>query len=262
LIQRGVYTLDQPAPIPEWRQPGDARAAIRIRDIMQMSSGLRIRAEQDPEYRDNGELADHWYYYGAPDAFAYAASRQLEWKPGAIGRYRNTDPVLGSYLVEMGAEKLGLDYHSYPQRALFDPLGIRTATLETDASGNFITQGAELMSARDWARLGNLYLRDGVWNGRRLLPEGFVDFVRTPAPAWVADNRPIYGGFFWLNTDGGLPVPRDAYFMAGAGGQYTVIIPSHDLVVARLGRYAGSRPGTTALARALELLMQAVPANR
>ena len=262
LMQRTAYTLDQPAPIPEWQASGDPRQAIRIRDIMQMSSGLRIRAEQDPEYVDDGSLADHWYYYGAPNAFAYAASRQPEWKPGTIGRYRNTDPVLGSYLVRLGVAKLGLDYHSYPQRALFDPLGIRTAVLETDASGNFITQGSDLMSGRDWARLGNLYLQDGVWNGQRLLPEGFVDFVRTPAPAWVADGRPIYGGFFWLAADGELKLPNDAYFMAGAGGQYTIVIPSHDLVVARLGRYAGRRPAVASLNKALGLLLEAVPKSR
>ena len=262
LMQRGVYSLDQPAPIPEWQKPGDPRGAIRIRDIMQMSSGLRIRAQQDPEWVDDGRVADHWYYYNAADAFAYAASRQPEWKPGTIGRYRNTDPVLGSYLVKLGAAKLGLDYHAYPQRALFDPLGIRTAVLETDASGNFITQGAELMSARDWARLGNLYLNDGVWNGQRLLPEGFVGFVRTPAPAWVADGRPIYGGFFWIPGDGALGMPKDAYYMAGAGEQYTIIIPSHDLVVTRLGRFAGRRQATPALTRSLALLLQAVPKSR
>jgi len=262
LVQRGVYMLDQPAPIPEWQGAGDPRTEIRIRDIMQMSSGLRIRAEQDPEYVDDGTLADHWYYYGAPDAFAYAASRPQQWRPGTIGRYRNTDPVLGSYLVKLGVAKLGLDYHSYPQRALFDPLGIRSAVLETDASGNFITQGSELMSARDWARLGNLYLNDGVWNGQRLLPAGFAKFVSTPAPAWVADGRPIYGGFFWLNTDGALNAPKDAYAMLGAGGQYTIVIPSHDLVVARLGRYAGGRPAATSLNRALGLLLPAVPKSR
>jgi CubicO group peptidase (beta-lactamase class C family) len=145
---------------------------------------------------------------------------------------------------------------------LFDRLGIRSAVLETDASGNFLTQGAELMSARDWARLGNLYLQDGMWNGQRILPQGFARFVSTPAPAWEADGRPIYGGFFWLNRDQTFPVPADAYYMAGAGGQYTIIIPSHDLVVARLGRYAGSGPGGASLRRALSLLMAAVPAKR
>lgn len=262
LMQQGVYTLEQPAPIPQWQSPGDPRRTIRVRDIMQMSSGLRIRAEQDPEYAYDGRLPDHWYYYTAPDAFAYAAGRPQQWAPGTIGRYRNTDPVLGSYLVRLAVERLGQNYHSFPQRTLFDRLGIRSAVLETDAAGNFLTQGAELMSGRDWARLGNLYLNDGIWNGQRILPEGFARFVSTPAPSWQADGRPIYGGFFWLNRDRTFPVPAEAYYMAGAGGQYTIIIPSHDLVVVRLGRYAGARPGGDALRRALALLMEAVPAGR
>jgi CubicO group peptidase (beta-lactamase class C family) len=92
----------------------------------------------------------------------------------------------------MAVERHGDDYHSFPQRALFDRLGMRNMVLETDPYGNFLIQGYEFGSARDWARLGNHYLRDGVWNGKRLLPEGFVDFVSTLAPAWVADGRPIY----------------------------------------------------------------------
>ena len=134
--------------------------------------------------------------------------------------------------------------------------------LETDASGNFLTQGYDLMAGRDWARLGNLYLQDGVWNGTRILPEGYAKFVSTLSPAWVADGRPIYGGLFWINGDGGMPIPEDAYYMAGAGGQYTIIIPSHDLVVVRLGRYANSRPGAASLNRALAQLVAAVPASR
>jgi CubicO group peptidase (beta-lactamase class C family) len=81
------------------------------------------------------------------------------------------------------------------------------------------------MSGRDWARLGNLYLQDGVWNGERLLPEGFVKFVSTLAPAWASDGRPVYGGFFWINGDHMYPVPPEAYYMAGAGGQRVIIIP-------------------------------------
>ena len=79
--------------------------------------------------------------------------------------------------------------------------------------------------------------------GERILPEGYAAFVSTLAPAWVADGRSIYGGFFWVNGDGNYPIPNDAYYMAGAGGQYTIIIPSHDLVVVRLGHYKGGRAG-------------------
>ena len=89
--------------------------------------------------------------------------------------------------------------------------------------------------------------------------EGYVKFVSTPAPAWVADKLPIYGGFFWINGLGQYPVPRESYYMAGAGGQTTMIVPSYDLVVVRLGHYKGEATGTVALRRALTLLLEAVP---
>ncbi len=264
LIQRGVYGLWDPAPIPQWgKTPGDPRANIRIGDIMRMSSGLRIRAPQDPDFDPALGYPDHLYLYtGGANSYEYAATRPPQWPPNTIGRYRNTDPVLGGYLVRLGVEKLHEDYLSFPRRALLDKLGMRTMVMETDPYGNFLTQGYELASARDWARLANLYLQDGVWNGERLLPEGYVEYVKTIAPAWKADGRPVYGGgFFWVNGDGGDPVPKSAYSMRGAGGQTTMIIPTHDLVVVRLGHYKGAGPGDRALNRALALLMQAFPAH-
>ncbi len=260
LIEQGVYDLWQPAPIPEWQGAGDTRARIRIGDLMQMSSGLRIRAPQDPDYDPSGPYPDHVYLYtGAANAFRYAATRPLQWPPGTVGRYHNTDPVLINYLIRLAVEKRGEEYLSFPQRALFDRIGVRTMVIETDPSGNFLLQGYEFASARDWARLGNLYLQDGVWGGERILPVGFVKFVSTPAPAWVADGRPIYGAFFWINGDGALPVPRDAFYMAGSGGQTTLIVPSHDLVVVRMGHYKGGAAGGGSFRRALALLMDAVP---
>jgi CubicO group peptidase (beta-lactamase class C family) len=261
LIQMGVYRLDQPAPIPGWQREGDPRRQIRIMDLMRMSSGLRIRAPQDPDWSDSLGYPDHLYLYtGGVDSYQWAATRPLQWPPNTVGRYRNTDPVLASYLVRLAAEKLGMDYHSLPQRILFDKIGIRDAIIETDPYGNFLGQGYEMVPARDWARLGNLYLQDGVWNGERLLPQGYVDYVKTPAPAWVADGRPVYGGgFFWVNGDGSLPIPRDAFAMRGAGGQSATIIPSHGLVVVRLGKYRGAAAGGRALTRAFEMLMRVVP---
>jgi CubicO group peptidase (beta-lactamase class C family) len=260
LVKQGMYDLWQPAPIPEWSSPGDPRAKIRIADLLRMSSGLRIRAPQDPDYDPSGPYPDHLYLYtGGVNMFQYAATRPLQWPPGTVGRYRNTDPVLVNYLVRLAVERRGAEYLSFPQRALFDRLGIRTMVLETDAHGNFLTQGYELASARDWARLGNLYLHDGTWNGERILPEGYASFVSTVAPAWKADQRPVYGGFFWINGDRSFPVPADAYYMAGAGGQFTLIIPSHDLVVVRLGHYRGAASATQSLGRALQLLLSAVP---
>jgi len=264
LVQQRAYELYQPAPIPEWQAEGDPRQSIRIGDIMRMSSGLRIRAPQDPDYDASLGYPDHvWYYTGAANAFEWAATRPQQWPPNTVGRYRNTDPVLANYLIRLAVEKRGEDYHAFPQRNLFDRIGIRDAVLETDPWGNFLTQGYEFLPARDWARLANLYLQDGIWNGDEILPEGWVEHVGTLAPAWVADGRPVYGGgFFWVNGDGSLPIPTDAFAMRGAGGQSATIIPSHQLVIVRLGKYKGAAEGGRALRRAMELLMEAVPEAR
>jgi CubicO group peptidase (beta-lactamase class C family) len=261
LIHRGVYELWQSAPVPEWQGEGDPRQQIRIGDIMRMSSGIRIRAPQDPDYDPSKGYPDHVYLYtGRVNSFEYAATRPQQWPPNTVGRYRNTDPVLTNYLIRLGVEKLGEDYHAFPRRALFDKIGVRDAVLETDPYGNFLTQGYEFLSARDWARLGILYLQDGVWNGERILPEGYAEYARTLAPAWVADGRPTYGGAFqWVNGAGSYPVPKDATYFAGAGGQVTLMIPSHGLVVVRLGKYRGARAGGQALQRGLEMLLRAVP---
>ena len=263
LIQQGVYDLWQPAPVPEWQTEGDPRQAIRIADILHMSSGLRFRGVADPGLDLSLGYPDHLYVYtGTVNSFEWAATRPQQWPPNTIGRYRNSDPVLINYLVRLGVEGRGEEYLSFPQRALFDRIGIRGMVLETDPYGNYLLQGYELAPARDWARLGNLYLQDGVWMSERILPEGYTEFVSTLAPAWKADGRPIYGAFFWINGTGTFPVPREAYYMSGAGGQTTLIVPSHDLVVVRQGHYRGSRAGGRALRNALALLMEAVPPSR
>mgnify|MGYP002624088981 FL=1 len=156
LIREGVYELWQSAPIPEWQGEGDPRQEIRIGDIMRMSSGIRINAPADPDY-DESSYADHYYLYtGTVNSFNWAATRPQQWPPNTVGRYRNTDPVLASYLVRLGAEALGEEYHAFPQRRLFDRIGIRDGLIETDPYGNFLGQGLAFMAARDWARLGNL----------------------------------------------------------------------------------------------------------
>jgi CubicO group peptidase (beta-lactamase class C family) len=263
LMQQDVYDLMQPAPIPEWQGEGDPRARIRIADILRMSSGLRFRAPQDPDFDPALGYPDHLYVYtGCINSFQWAATRPRQWDPNTVGRYRNSDPVLANYLIRLAVEARGEDYHSFPQRQLFDKLGIRNMVLETDPYGNFLLQGYEFGTARDWARLGNLYLQDGVWRGERILPEGFVEFVSTVAPAWEADGRPIYGGFFWINGMDQYPIPRASYYMAGAGNQKTFVIPSHELVVVRLGHYKGGDPGDEGLKRALAFLMEAIPGKR
>ena len=265
LIKQGVYKLKQPAPIPQWQGKDDGRAKIRIMDIMHMSSGLYCRAPQDPNYDPSLGYSDHKYLYtGGVNSFEYAANLPQQWLPNSVGRYRNSDPVLINYLNRLGIEGKGKNYHTFPQKELFDKIGIRTMVMETDPYGNFLTQGYELSSARDWIRLGNLYLQNGVWNGEQILPKGFTKFVSTLAEPWVKDGRPIYGGLFWINGDGRFPIPRDAYMMLGAGGQYVTIIPSHDLVIVRLGHYKGSVNGDDAksLSKAYSLLLKAVPETK
>ena len=260
LVQEGVYDLWKRAPIEEWRKPDDPRHAIRIADLLRMSSGLRFIAPQDPDYDPARGYPDHLYVYtGAIDAFRWSRTRPSQWRPNTVGRYRNSDPLIVGYLIKKAVEARHEEYLTWPQRHLFDRLGIRNMTLEPDPYGNFLLNGYELGTGRDWTRLGLLYLNDGVWQGKRILPKGWTDFVRTPAPAW---SKPVYGGFFWLNRTKEWPIPEDAYDMAGAGGQYTVIIPTHELVVVKLGHYSGQKASDEALGNALKLLMEAVPQVR
>jgi CubicO group peptidase (beta-lactamase class C family) len=257
LVKDGTYTLEQPAPVPAWREPGDPRGKIRNIDLLRMSSGLRFIAPRDPDYSADKGYPDHLYIYtGAIDAFEYSIHQPVQFAAGTTGRYRNCDPLAIGYLIKQAVTKRGEDYLTWPQRALFDRIGIRRLVLEPDPYGNFLLSGYDYGTARDWARLGLLYLQDGVWQGQRVLPEGWARFVSRPAPGWTGQQR--YGAFFWLNDTGVFRVPTDAYFAAGAGGQFTIIVPSRELVVVRLGHSTGSRPGTSALNNALKLLMDAI----
>jgi CubicO group peptidase (beta-lactamase class C family) len=221
-----------------------------------MSSGLRFIATQDPDYTPDKGYPDHFYIYtGAVNAFEYSVNVPLQFPPNTEGRYRNSDPLTIGKLIKQAVTSRGEEYLTWPQRALFDRIGIRRQVLETDPYGNFLLTGYDYGTPRNWARLGMLYLQDGVWQGTRLLPEGWSKFVSTPAPAW---KEPRYGGLFWINGTGQWNLPKDAYFMAGAGGQWTFIVPSHDLVVVRMGHYRGAGAGQRALNAAFTELLHAI----
>ena len=255
LVKDGTYTLEQPAPVAAWQSPDDPRSKIRNIDLLRMSAGLRFIAEQDPDYTPDKGYPDHFYIYtGAVDAFEYSINRPLQFPPNTEGRYRNCDPLTIGYLIKQAVQKRGEQYLTWPQRALFDRIGIRRQVLETDPYGNFLLTGYDYGTARNWARFGLLYLQDGIWQGTRILPEGWTKFVSTVAPAW---KRPVYGGLFWINTDGSWNLPRETYFAAGAGGQNTWIVPSHELVIVRMGHMRGAGVARRHTNTALELVMEA-----
>ncbi len=237
LIHHGHVHLDDFAPIAEWKGLDDPRRMIRLRHLLNMSSGLLFRrcGDGDPEEYTGTALDDHTYIYdGAIDVFAHSIARPLEFVPGTFWRYRNGDPLTLGAIVRRTVEARGEGYLAFPQRALFDKIGIREMALEPDPWGNFIMTGYEWGTPRDWARFGLLHLRDGVWEGERILPIGWTRFVSTPAPA---DPSKSYGGQFWLNAGGRWPdVPGDAYWAGGAWGQYAIIIPSREMVIVRMGQ--------------------------
>jgi len=238
LIREGAYTLDDPAPIPEWHGADDPRQAIRIKDLLHMSSGL--------DFLNNGlGTASAWLnsnehfriYFDGLNVYEHAITQPVDLPPDSLFRYRNSDPLSLMRIARTTVEGRNEDFLTFPQRALFDRIGARNYVLETDAWGNFIITGYDFGSAWDWTRFGLLHLWDGVWNGERILPEGWVKFVSTPAHG-ARDQE--YGGLFWLNVNGGLDrVPRDAFWSAGFMGQTTMIIPSRDMVIVRLGPSPG-----------------------
>ncbi len=238
LVGRDELRVDDRAPVKEWSGEGDPRGNIRVRDLLHMSSGLDFAnlGLNGPESFTRANKHMRIYFDGL-NVFAHAVTQSLEIPPDTQWRYRNSDPLTLGMIVKEKVQARGEEYLAFPQRELFDPIGARHFVLETDAWGNFIMTGFDYGSARDWARFGLLHLWDGVWKGRRVLPEGWVGFISTPAPA---DKNHGYGGLFWLNRGGAWKgVPEDAFMASGHMGQYTMVIPSKEMVVVRLGPSPG-----------------------
>jgi CubicO group peptidase (beta-lactamase class C family) len=183
----------------------------------------------------------------------FAANKPLAHPPGSHWSYSSGTTNLIAWLHRRTFDELG-DYLAFPRRRLFDPLGMASALIEPDASGTFVGSSYMYATPRDWARLGLLYLRDGVWNGTRLLPAGWVDYSLTPAPAAPKGE---YGAQIWLNrgtgTDGAdrphPELPRDMFYLSGFEGQNVVVVPSADLIVVRLGLTRSGESPVWALTR-------------
>ncbi len=216
--------VDQPAPIPEWQGANDPRRGITIENLLHMSSGLKSEGS-----------ATGLAYWGGVDTAKEIAKSELEAPIGERWKYSNYDTLL---LVRSMREVIGKDkkYWKFPRQRLLNKIGMRDTYPEIDAYGNFILSSQMYTTPRDLARFGMLYLHDGVWNGERILPEGWVAYAQEPAPAKTQrDERESgYGKQFWLY--GADPrVPDDTYSTAGARGQHSTIVPSRDLVVVRTG---------------------------
>jgi CubicO group peptidase (beta-lactamase class C family) len=232
-VGRGLLKLDAPLPFA-WKPDElnnaapDPRRRITLRHVLHMSSGLY---PVDNDYGDIiGSPLSYWAGWSSADG---ARDRGLVREPGTNWDYENYDTLLAVLALRtaLGDEKT---YKEFPRRALFDRIGMRNTIAGMDRFGHFVLSSQVYTNARDLARLGLLYLNRGKWNGAQVLPETWVDFVRTPAPA-TRDNGRQYGGQWWLVPDSRTDLPQDAYSTAGARGQYTLVVPSYNLVVVRRG---------------------------
>jgi len=232
LVRQRVLSVDDRAPVPEWAEPGDPRGRITIGQLLRMTSGLRFRETYTSPLEDVMQML-----FGRADGAAFAASQPLEAMPGSRWQYASGTTNILSRILRT---RLGdAAYRDAPRRLLFDAVGMRTATLEPDAAGNFVASSFMYASARDWARLGLLFLNDGVWQGRRLLPEGWVAYSRTPTPQ-SPDGE--FGAHLWLRVpryyqdpEGPAALPDATFHAIGHEGQFVSVVPSHELVVVRLG---------------------------
>ena len=235
LVGEGKLSPQAPAPVPEWQTPGDPRGRITLEHLLWMSSGLKF----SETYAEKPVSDVQLMLFTRPDMAAYAAKAPLEAEPGTKWHYSTGTTILIAGIIRR-AFRDQREYLAFPRRALFNRIGMRSALFETDAAGTFAGGSNLFASARDWARFGLLYLNDGVWEGQRILPEGWVAYSTTPAPT---AERGDYGAQIWLNKGpAGKPeerplpnLPPDLYYFEGYQGQFVGIIPSRRLVVVRLG---------------------------
>lgn len=253
LVREGRLSLDGSAPVPEWSDPSDPRHAITLDQLLRMSSGLEFEEEYSA-------LADvSVMLFNTHNMAAYAASKPLETDPGAAWHYSSGTSNIISRIV-CDAVGPGQDCLAFPRHALFDPIGMRSAVFEPDASGTPVGSSYVYATARDWARFGLLYLQDGVWDGERILPPGWVAYTTTPTPG--SEGR--YGAHWWLKK--GDPAdwrwsdfPDDLFLASGYDGQFVVLIPSRGLVIVRLGFTPD--PEAWDLAALIGDVLEAVPAS-
>ncbi|TCN29840.1 serine hydrolase domain-containing protein [Sinorhizobium americanum] len=230
-IAEGRMDPEKANLLPEWS--GDERARIKLADLLAMQSGVAFN-------EDYGDVTDVTrMLFLESDMAGFAASKPLEAAPGARFNYSTGTTNLLSRLwmrtFDSPAQAL-----AYPRQSLFAPLGMTSAVMETDAQGTFVGSSYMYATAQDWARFAQFLLDDGRWQGRALLPEDFVKFMRSPTAASGGD----YGaGQVWLIENGTRAgagnFPPDTFWMLGHDGQSIMLVPSLRLAVVRLGLTPG-----------------------
>jgi CubicO group peptidase (beta-lactamase class C family) len=172
------------------------------------------------------------YWAGASSSVG-ARSRALIRRPGTVWDYENYDNLLAVMAMRKALGGLKT-YHEFPRKALFDKIGMRNTVVSMDRFGDFILSSQVYTNARDLGRFGLLYLQGGKWNGEQIISKEWIDFVTSPAPS-TSEIGNLYGGQWWLVPDDRKDVPENAYSTAGNRGQFTIVVPSHDLVIVRRG---------------------------
>lgn len=262
LVADGKLSLDAPAPVPLWQRPGDPRAEITLRHLLQMRSGLRHTEAGDPPYKSSEVRM--LFLDGRDDMARWASEQPLEAEPGKMFEYSSSTSVI---LADIAARALtGSDkpearrkaVADYLQQRLFGPLGMNSMVPEFDASGTLV--GGSLMhaSARDWAKLGEMLRREGrAPGGEQLVPSRWVEAMVTPSPA-----RANYGFQIWLNRE--LPggeeqplfpdrAPKSLFSLIGHMGQYVLVSPEQRVTLVRLG-HSGAEERKAMLQQAADVL--------
>jgi CubicO group peptidase (beta-lactamase class C family) len=223
LVKMGKLDISQPAKVEEWK--GDDRSKITINDLMQMQSGLKWN-------EDYGSRSDvNLMLFNEGDMSKYAIDRPLKFPAGTHWYYSSGSGNILSYLFRKEFDS-DTSFYAFVQDQFLEQIGITDAIFETDPSGDFIGSSYIYATARDYARFALLFQNNGVFNGKRILPEGWVNYTRTPA----SDSKGAYGALFWLNRGGEYPsAPEEMYSCQGHDGQMIFILPSNDLIVVILG---------------------------
>ena len=230
-VKDGKLAVTDKALLPEWGGKNDARREISVDDLLRMSSGLAFDEGYDDPLADVTQML-----FVAGDKAKFAASKPLVQPPGTHWHYSSgASLILARVLRNSFATES--EYLAYPRERLFDPLGMRSALIEPDSSGTFAASSLMYATARDFARLGLLFLQDGVWEGQPILPDDWVVYGRGPTRT-LPDGS--YGAHLWLRLPespglGVPPMPEDAYYFLGHEEQIVAIVPSRDLVIVRLG---------------------------